>query len=114
LACPVRRHEGQRGETAQRTRGGEPPVKEAGRQPGPRHRHAQVELGGKLLTPYRKRCAVKVLRDRFGVSERRACTVVGIHRSTMRLRPPPITTEEAELRVWLRRFSTDPPRWGWR
>ena len=30
------------------------------------------------------------LRDRFGVSERRACTVVGIHRSTMRLAPSPI------------------------
>ena len=55
-----------------------------------------------------------MLRDRFGVSERRACTVVGLHRSTMRLTPPPITTEEAELRAWLRRFSTDRPRWGWR
>ena len=55
-----------------------------------------------------------MLRDRFGVSERRACTVVGIHRSTMRLTPPPITAEEAELRAWLRRFSTDRPRWGWR
>lgn len=48
------------------------------------------------------------------MSERHACTVVGIHRSTMRLKPPPITTEEAELRAWLRRFSTDRPRWGWR
>ena len=57
---------------------------------------------------------MKVLRDRFGVSERRACTVVGIHRSTMRLAPPPLNTEEAELRAWLRRFSTDRPRWGWR
>jgi len=55
-----------------------------------------------------------VLRERFGVSERRACTVVGIHRSTMRLQPPPITIEEAELRAWLRRFSMDRPRWGWR
>lgn len=55
-----------------------------------------------------------VLRERFGVSERRACTVVGIHRSTMRLSPPPITDEEAELRAWLRRFSVDRPRWGWR
>ena len=55
-----------------------------------------------------------VLRERFGVSERRACTVVGIHRSTMRLAPPPLSTEEAELRAWLRRFSTDRPRWGWR
>lgn len=32
----------------------------------------------------------------------------------MRLTPPPITPEEAELRAWLRRFSTDRPRWGWR
>ncbi|AXN50447.1 transposase (plasmid) [Mycobacterium marinum] len=55
-----------------------------------------------------------VLRERFGVSERRACTVVGIHRSTMRLTPRPVTAEEAELRVWLRRFSTGRPRWGWR
>ena len=55
-----------------------------------------------------------MLRDRFGVSERRACTVVGIHRSTMRLTPLPVTAEETELRVWLRRFSTDRPRWGWR
>jgi hypothetical protein len=51
----------------------------------------------KLLTPNRKRSAVKVLRERFGVSERRTCTVVGIHRSTMRLGPPPITAEEAKL-----------------
>ena len=57
---------------------------------------------------------MEVLRDRFGVSERRACTVVGIHRSTMRLRPSPVTAEEGELRAWLRRFSTDRPRWGWR
>lgn len=48
------------------------------------------------------------------MSERRACTVVGLHRSTTGLTPPPITTEEAELRAWLRRFSTDRPRWGWR
>ena len=55
-----------------------------------------------------------MLLDRFGVSERRACNVVGIHRSTMRLTPPEVTAEEAELRAWLRKFSTDRPRWGWR
>ena len=32
----------------------------------------------------------------------------------MRLTPPPITTQEVELRAWLRRFSTERPRWGWR
>ncbi|MGB3285705.1 MULTISPECIES: IS3 family transposase [Mycolicibacter] len=71
-------------------------------------------FGGKLLTPNRKRSAVAMLRERFGVSQRRACSVVGIHRSTMRLTPRAITDEEAELRAWLRKFSTDRPRWGWR
>jgi len=28
--------------------------------------------------------------------------------------PPPISDDEAELRAWLRKFSTDRPRWGWR
>jgi len=55
-----------------------------------------------------------MLLARFGVSERRACNVVGAHRSTMRLTPPPITSEEAELRAWLRQFAVDRPRWGWR
>jgi len=32
----------------------------------------------------------------------------------MRLALSPITDEEAGLRAWLRRFSTDRPRWGWR
>jgi putative transposase len=37
---------------------------------------------GKILTPKRRRRAVCVLQERFGVSERRACRVVGQHRST--------------------------------
>ena len=28
--------------------------------------------------------------------------------------PPPISDAERELRAWLRKFSTDRPRWGWR
>ncbi|WP_046322735.1 IS3 family transposase, partial [Mycobacterium sp. UM_Kg1] len=55
-----------------------------------------------------------MLRERFGVSERRACTVVGLHRSTMRLTPASINDAEDQLRAWLRTFSTDRPRWGWR
>ncbi len=41
------------------------------------------------------------LRERFGVSERRACKVVGIHRSTQRLIPPPVPDDEADLRAFL-------------
>lgn len=54
------------------------------------------------------------MRVRFGVSERRACKVVGIHRSTQRLNPSPVTDEEAELRQFLRDFAKRRPRWGWR
>ena len=69
---------------------------------------------GKLLTPNRKRAAVVMLRDRFGVSERRACRVVGQHRSTQRLAPPAPPDDEAELRQYLPDFARRRPRWGWR
>lgn len=55
-----------------------------------------------------------MLRARFGVSQRRACQVVGQHRSTQRLEPPPISDDEQRLREFLRAFSTQRPRWGWR
>lgn len=41
-----------------------------------------------MVTPDRRRAAVVRLQDRFGVSQRRACAVVGQHRSTQR-RPRP-------------------------
>jgi len=49
-----------------------------------------------------------VLQERFGVSGRRACAVVG----QPRLAPPVLTEDELALRAWLRQFSKDPPRWG--
>jgi putative transposase len=55
-----------------------------------------------------------VLEERFGVSERRACAVIGQPRSTQRLAPPVPSDDELELRAWLRSFSTRRPRWGWR
>ncbi len=53
-------------------------------------------------------------QDRFGVSERRACRVVGQHRSTQRATPPPPPDDEARLREALREFAKRRPRWGWR
>ncbi len=55
-----------------------------------------------------------VLRDRFGVSERRACRVVRQHRSTQRLLPPVVDGQERRLREFLIAFSKERPRWGWR
>jgi hypothetical protein len=50
------------------------------------------------------------LQEQFGVSERRACTVVDQPRSTQRLTPPVPADDDLALRAWLRRR----PRWGWR
>ena len=69
---------------------------------------------GKLLTLNRKRGATVMLRERFGVSERRACRVVGLHRSTQRLEPPVVDDDEQQLRGFLRDFSRASTRWGWR
>jgi transposase InsO family protein len=55
-----------------------------------------------------------MLRERFGVSQRRACRVAGQHRSTQRLIPPRPDEREARLREFLRAFSRARPRWGWR
>lgn len=55
-----------------------------------------------------------MLCERFGVSERRACRVVGQHRSTQRLPVPAPPDDEAALRAFLRAFSKERPRWGWR
>ena len=54
------------------------------------------------------------LRQRFGVSERKACAVVGQHRSTQRLGVPAPPEDEEALRAFLRAFSKERPRWGWR
>jgi putative transposase len=56
------------------------------------------------------RRAVDVLRQRFGVSQRRACRIVGQHRFTQRAPRRPTSTEEQQLR---RRDRPQHPRWGW-
>jgi putative transposase len=54
-----------------------------------------------------------MLMDRKGLSERRACQIVGQHRSTQR-REPCVAQGDAALRARLRGFSRDRPRWGYR
>jgi putative transposase len=54
-----------------------------------------------------------MLMDRKGLSERRACQIVGQHRSTQR-RPPCVRVDDGALRARLRKFSEDRPRWGYR
>ena len=49
--------------------------------------------------PDSRRKAVVAVREQFGVSERRACRVIGQARSTQRLPPPVPTDEELALRA---------------
>ena len=67
-----------------------------------------------MVTPDRRRRAVTVLVERFGVSERRACRVVGQHRSTQRRPSRREPQADAKLRRRLRRFARNHPRMGWR
>ena len=67
-----------------------------------------------MVTPNRRRQAVCELEDVFGVSQRRACNVVGQPRSTQRLAVPVPTPDELLVSAWLRAFSKRRPRWGWR
>lgn len=65
------------------------------------------------MTPAARREAVKRIRERFGMSERRATELVGLCRSTMRYRP-----REDEVNLWLRRrlpeLAAAKPRYGYR
>lgn len=67
-----------------------------------------------MVTPNRRRQAVVVLEDVFGVSQRRACKVVGQHRSTQRHQPKSPPDDDAQIRAELRAFAKKRPRWGWR
>ncbi len=54
-----------------------------------------------------------MLQDRRSLSERRACCIVGQHRSTQR-RPVRRGSGDEALRTWLRELSRKRPRWGYR
>ncbi len=54
-----------------------------------------------------------MLQARLGLSQRRACQIVGQHRSTQRHQPPEPHPDEA-VRRRLRGFAKAHPRWGYR
>jgi putative transposase len=68
------------------------------------------------LSPAAKRRAVDMLKEVKGVSERLACKAVGLARSTYRRIPlaQTPTDPDAELRQWLRDYSTKQPCHGFR
>ncbi|WP_087072522.1 IS3 family transposase [Mycobacterium dioxanotrophicus] len=71
---------------------------------------------GKILGPAAKRRAVVMLTTTLGMSERLACTAVGLARSTHRRLPLSQTPvdPDAETRAWLRSYATKHPCHGFR
>ncbi|GAA3227948.1 hypothetical protein GCM10020256_39710 [Streptomyces thermocoprophilus] len=66
-----------------------------------------------MVSPSRRRRAVAMLQERLGLSQRRACRIVGQHRSTQRYQPAD-ADPDSDLRERLRRFARAHPRWGYR
>ena len=66
------------------------------------------------MTPNQRRRVAGMLMERFGVSQRRACRVIGQPVPRNASTPPVPDDEEERLRAWLRDFATRRPRWGWR
>jgi len=65
------------------------------------------------LSPSKRRTAIIRAQEKLGVSERRACTVVGQVRKTQR-RTPWVTDEEARLVARLIELATQYGRYGYR
>ena len=65
------------------------------------------------MTPAAKRAAVREVRQRYGFSERRACRLVGIGRSSLRYRAHP-RGDAAALRRRLGELARERPRFGYR
>ena len=85
---PVRRSGGERDGPLTRSRATARTLR-PGRPRRLQHQHrAGREVGtGKLLSPSRRRQCIDHARGRLGISERRACQVLGQHRSTQRRIP---------------------------
>src|SRR5437879_746218 len=113
LADQVRRVEGGRGAAVEGLGAGERAVEEDRGRAGVGHLAAQGSAAGKLVSPARRRDAVRFLVGKRRVSERRACQLIGQHRSTQRYLPQP---PELELRLVKRmnELAVLHPRYGYR
>ncbi len=65
------------------------------------------------MSPSRRRAAVEFLKRKRHVSERRACQVVGQHRSTNRYSPVPGDYEQRLVEA-IHKLAEQHPRYGYR
>ncbi|MGY4298577.1 transposase-like protein [Bradyrhizobium sp. i1.4.4] len=77
-----------------------------------RQRHAQGRHRKTMVTPAARREAVAHLRAKFEVSERRACTALGVDRTSVRYRSR--RPDDPVCRARLRELATVRRRFGYR
>lgn len=75
--------------------------------------NARLSRAGKVINPSRKRIAVDHVVEHLGASERRACRVIGQHRSTKR-KPRKPRGDEATLTDAIIKLASRCDRYGYR
>src|SRR6266446_10806210 len=113
LAEGIRRAEDGPGEATEGTGEGEWQVEAAGRGVGAGQTDPEGYCGGKLLSPERRRCAVEHAREKYEVSERHACRLLGQWRRTQRYAAIPRIDEDA-LTEAIVALASEYGRYGYR
>ena len=65
-----------------------------------------------MVTPAARRAVVTVAREAHGISERRACSIIGADRSALRYRHR--RADDAATRTRLKQLAAERRRFGWR
>ncbi|TEO45126.1 IS3 family transposase, partial [Pseudomonas aeruginosa] len=86
---------------------------EVARRGPPRHRVAESGRPGKRVSPTARREAVQEMQARTGISERRACQLIGLSRSVLRYQPR-ASVQNTELQAQLVELAQERRRFGYR
>src|SRR5512139_2205784 len=113
MAAGVWGDAGRSGPKAQGVGEGEWEAQETGGRSDTRQCHTQGGDPGKLLSPSRRRKAVRWICESFRISQRRACRVLGQARSTQR-QTEGVSAEEERLVARIIALATRYGRYGYR
>src|SRR5215204_4890156 len=110
LEAAVCRDGHRRAATAAAGRGREPQTQAVGGGPLPRQAHVAGGASKQRVKPAQKRAVVRYFRAGFQVSERRACRIAGVPRSSCRYRS--VAADQTALRLRLRDLAATRVRSG--
>lgn len=108
----VRGDERQRGTATAAARGGEPQAEAAAGRGDPRQPRPAGAAPKKCLTPAARREAARRVQERWSFSERRACRLIGVHRSVVRYRA--VGADNPQIRERLYALAAQRRRFGYR